>query len=53
MKRSCLIVFLSSSTEAMKSLEEKSSEGRIEEVRKLAENSFYGAVIQFIVKKSF
>ena len=40
-------------TSAMKSFGEKSSEGRIEEVRKLAENSFYGAVIQFTVKKRF
>ena len=40
-------------TSAMKSFVEKSPEGRIEEVRKLAENSFYGAVIQFTVKKRF
>ena len=38
--------FLSS---AMKSLEEKGSIWRIEEVRSLVQNSFYGAVIQFIV----
>ena len=45
------IVFPSPSPSPGKRFEEKSQESG--EVRKLAQNSFYGAVIQFIVKKRF